>query len=240
MAMQQSKTPKQTPLVDGIRMTQSSGVSRETDQTPSCKIDRTAAAYDLSDEAERLGEYWIRDDERYSLRELAVYFNHQLFRGAMEQAGLNPLDGEVENTYRLLTDEDVSQGMRTQARNRLQKQDIDVDQLQSDFVSYGTVRRHLKHCLGVERESTGTDDDPAETGAQRLAALQNRTVAVTENTLSQFASAGELTAGDIDVCVDITVSCSECGVHASVREYLRVMGATVQNTRLSNTRKSVT
>jgi hypothetical protein len=106
---------------------------------------------------------------------------------------------------------------------RLQKQGIDVDQLQSDFVSYGTVRRHLKNCLGVERESPEADD-PAETGAQRIAALQNRTVAVTENTLSQLASAGELAAGDIDVFVDITVSCSECGMHAPVREYIEGNG----------------
>jgi hypothetical protein len=205
-------------------MSQPSGTASETDRSPSCKIDRTAATYDLSDEAERLAEFWTRDDERYSLRKLAVHFNHQILRAAMEQAGLNPLDGEVDNTYRLLTDEDVSQGMRTQARNRLQKQGVDVDQLQSDFVSYGTVRRHLKGCLGVERESTGTDDDPAETGGQRIAALQNRTVAVTANTLSQLASAGELAAGDIDVFVDITVSCSECGMHAPVREYIERNG----------------
>jgi hypothetical protein len=224
LALQQSKTPKQTSLVEEIRMSQSSGTPRETDQTSSCKIDRVATAYDLSKEAERLAELWTRDDNRYSLRDLAVHFNHQLLRGAIERAGLNSLDGEVENTYRLLTDEEVSQGMRTQARNRLQKQGIDVDQLQSDFVSYGTVRRHLKDCLGAERESTGTDDDPSETGGQRIAALQNRTVAVTENMLSQLASAGELAAGDIDVFVDITVSCAECGVHASVREYIEGNG----------------
>jgi hypothetical protein len=201
-------------------MSQSSSTSSENDQTPSCKIDRTAAEYDLSKEAERLGQYWTRNDERYSLRELAVHFNHQLLRAAMERAGLNLLDGEIENTYRLLTDDDVSQGMRTQARNRLQKHDIDVDQLQSDFVSYGTVRRHLKHCLGAEREPTDADDNPAEIGAQRIAALQNRTVAVTKNTLSQLASAGELTVGDINVFVDITVSCPECGMHATVREFI--------------------
>jgi hypothetical protein len=201
-------------------MSYSSDEFRDTDPAPSCKIDRTAAAYDLPMEAERLEEYWTRDDNRYSLRDLAVYFNHQLLRGAMEQAGLNPLDGEVENTYRLLTEDNVSQGMRTQARNRLQKHDIDVDQLQSDFVSYGTVRRHLKRCLGAEREPTDTDDDPVKIAAQRIAALQNRTVAVTENTLSQLSSTDELTAGEIDVFVDITVSCSECGMHAPVREFI--------------------
>lgn len=201
-------------------MSDTGGESRDTEQASSCKIDRTAAAYDLPGEAERLEEFWTRDDERYSLRDLAAYFNQQLLRAAMKRAGLNPLDGEVDNTYRLLTDEDVSQGMCMQARNRLQKQGIDVDQLQSDFVSYGTVRRHLKHCLGTERDQTDTDDDPIETGAQRIAALQHRTVAVTENTLSQLQAAGELATGDIDVLVDITVSCPECGMHASVREFI--------------------
>jgi hypothetical protein len=196
-------------------MSQSSGTSSETDQTSSCKIDRIAADYDLSDEAERLTELWTRDDERYSLRDLAVHFNHQLLRVAMERAGLNPLDGEVENTYRLLTNEEVSQGMRTQARNRLEKHDIDVEQLQSDFISYGTVRRHLKGCLNAEREPTETDNDPTEAGAQHIAALQHRTAAVTENTLSQLQA-----AGDIDVFVDVTVSCSECGMHATAQEFI--------------------
>jgi crotonobetainyl-CoA:carnitine CoA-transferase CaiB-like acyl-CoA transferase len=50
---------------------------------------------------------------------------------------------EVENSYRLLTDE-VSQGMHTQVRNRLLKHDI--EQLYLDFVSYQTVQHHLEGC----------------------------------------------------------------------------------------------
>jgi hypothetical protein len=153
---------------------------------------------------------------------------------------MNLLDGEIENTYRLLTDDNVSRGMRTQARSRLQKQDIDVEQLQSNFVSYGTVRRHLKHCLGVEREPTDTDDDPAEIGTQRIAALQNRTIAVTENTLSQLYSAGELVAGDIDVFVDITIACPECGMHATIREFIENNGCHCEDTLKSNNHSSVT
>jgi hypothetical protein len=201
-------------------MARSSEEVEKDKQTRSCKLDRIAAEYDLHRDAEQLKEYWTRDADRYSLRDLAIHFNQQLLRMAMERAGLNPLDGEVENTYRLLTDDDVSQGMRTQARNRLQKHDIDVEQLNSDFVSYGTVNRHLKDCLGVERDSNDTDGDSAQKGAQRIAALQNRTGAVTENTLSQLHSAGELAAGDIGVFVDITVSCPKCGMHAPVREFI--------------------
>lgn len=210
-------------------MNQSSSESRETDQGPSCKIDRTAAAYGLSEEAEEMAEYWTRDNERYSLRDLAIHFNHHLLRRAMGQAGLNPLDGEVENIYRLLTDEDISQGVRTQARNRLEKHDIDIKQLHADFVSYGTVRRHLKHCLGAEREATNTNSNPAKNGTQRIAALQNRTVAVTENTLSQLQSSGEFSTGDIDVFVDITVTCNECGMHATVRKFIKNNGCHCEN-----------
>ena len=38
---------------------------------------------------------------------------------AMREAGLSPLDGEPENLLRLLTDDDVSSGMQTQARQTL-------------------------------------------------------------------------------------------------------------------------
>jgi hypothetical protein len=88
-------------------MARSNDESQETEQPASCKIDRTAAAYDHSAEAERLGEYWTCDDERYSLRDLAAYFNHQLLRVTMKRAGLNPLE-RGRNTYRLPTDDDVS------------------------------------------------------------------------------------------------------------------------------------
>ena len=48
---------------------------------------------------------------------------------------------------------------------------------------------------------------PIETGVQHVAALQDRTIAVTESTLLN-ASASELAAGGIDVFVGIVISCS--------------------------------
>jgi hypothetical protein len=206
-------------------MSPASDESRNTEQAPSCKIDRTAAAYDLPLEAERLGEYWTREDDRYSLRELAVYFNYQLLRATMKQNGSNPLDGEVESTYRLLTDEDVSHGMRTQARNRLQKHDIDVEQLQADFISYQTGRCHLKNCLDVGREPTDTNDDPAENAAQRIAAVQHCTAAVTETTLSQLHAAGDIDVSLISLSLVPSVRCTPLSENSS-----KTMAVTVRNT----------
>ena len=202
-------------------MAQSDVMSGESDQQPSCKLDRVIDEYDLDGVAGNLQELWTREEERYSLRGLADYANQAVLRTAMDREGLNPLDGEVENTYRLLTDDDVSQGVKTQAHSRLDRRGVDVDAVESDFVSYQTVNRHLKECLGVERDSTEqTTSDRVEGGAQRIAALRNRTVAVTENTLEQLRSSGALALGDSDVYVDVTVTCTDCGTHATVQELI--------------------
>ncbi|WP_273836744.1 rod-determining factor RdfA [Halococcus sp. PRR34] len=202
-------------------MAQSDAKSVEGDRDPSCKLDRVIDEYELDRVAENLQEYWTREDERYSLRGLADHVNQAILRTAMEREGLNPLDGEVENTYRLLTDDEVSQGVRTQAHSRLDRGGVDVDAIGGDFVSYQTVNRHLKECLGVERASTErSDSDRIDSGAQRIAALRNRTVAVTENTLDQLGSTGAIALGDPDVYVDITVTCADCGTHATVQELI--------------------
>jgi hypothetical protein len=130
--------------------------------------------------------------------------------------------------------------MRTQTRNRLQKHGIDIEQLESDFVSHQTVNRHLKRCLGAERDPTDRDDDPIETGTQRIAALQHRTVAVTENTFSQLQAAGELATGDIDVFVDITVSCPECGCTLPFVDSSITTAVTVRSPLFCNYHSNVT
>ncbi|EMA41215.1 rod-determining factor RdfA [Halococcus hamelinensis] len=200
-------------------MQQSSTASRAESDERTCKIDRIAVEYDLGDIAEELGELWTREEERYSLRRLATHFNRRLLRAAMERNGMDVLEGEAENTYRLLTDDDVSVGTRTQARNRLRKQGVDIEAVESAFVSYQTVNRHLKGCLDAERPAE-PDEDGVEKATQRIAALRNRTVVVTENTLSQLRSADEITLGDADVFVDITVTCADCGTHTTARELI--------------------
>jgi hypothetical protein len=202
-------------------MARSDAASSAADRDPSCKLGRVIEEYDLDGVAGNLPNYWTREDERYSLRGLADYVNNAILRAAMDRAGLNPLDGEVENTYRLLTDDEVSEGVRTQAHSRLDRDGVDVGAVEGDFVSYQTVNRHLKECLGVERASAErTDSDRAEGGAQRIAALRNRTVAVTENTLDQLRSSGALVLGEPDVYVDVTVTCTDCGTHATAQELI--------------------
>lgn len=82
-----------------------------SDSTSNSKLRRVLEEYELEYLVEQIETYWLDDTEpRYSLRELATYVNQQLLRTTMHEAGMNPLDGEVENTYRLLTDSDTRRG----------------------------------------------------------------------------------------------------------------------------------
>jgi hypothetical protein len=175
------------------------------------KVGRVLSEYGLLDLHEELPDRWVgADGEATSLRELADQFNVAILERAMEEAGADPLEGEAENAYRLLTDDDVSVGVRTQQRNRLEREGLDVDALEDDFVTHQAVHTYLTEAVGVSKKR-GDDTDPMEKHEQRVQRLRSRTEAVTENSLSELTSAGTLTLGEHNVVVDLQVYCRDCG-----------------------------
>jgi len=75
---------------------------------------RLIEEYGLDGMGDELERRWTASgDDRTNLRDLAERFNQQLLAEALAEAGLQPLSGEIENTYRLLTDEDVNSADRT-------------------------------------------------------------------------------------------------------------------------------
>lgn len=185
------------------------------------KVDRLMGEYGLTNLSERLIEYWTREDEEaYSLRELADYFNRELLRAAMNDAGMTTLDGEIENTYRLLTADDVSTGVRTQAETTLERNGIDIEALTHDFVSHQAIHTYLTKHRGVEHSSKSTTQDRREKAEQTVQRLSSRLVAVAEKRLRSLRDAGTLTLGTFSVLVDVRVVCEDCGTHADVRTLL--------------------
>lgn len=180
-----------------------------------CKLWRVAGDRGLQETVTRLEDAWR--DRSASLREFEREFNRAVLDAALESAGYIPLDGEADNLYRLLTDDAVTGGMRTQARGRLEDRGIDVDALLGDFVSYQTVNRHLKGCRsfpGRDRTSPLAVDDAED----RLFALRNRTAEVTRQTVGQLDQAGTVDLGEFEVYVDIGVSCTDCGTQLDLVE----------------------
>jgi hypothetical protein len=184
------------------------------------KVRRLIDEYDLEGEGERLENLWTANrEDRLSLRELADDFNRRLLRAVMVEVGMNPLDGEVANTYRLLTDDDVSSGMRTQARQTLEREGVDVDELQKNFVSHQAVHTYLTKYRGVKRDEQ-TDEDRVQKGLDTIQRLRSRTAAVSENIVENLASTGRLDVGDFEVLVDVRVFCRDCGTQYDVQDLL--------------------
>jgi hypothetical protein len=185
------------------------------------KLSRLIGKYGLDELSERVEDYWLANaEDRYSLRELAEYVNQQLLRTVMHDAGMDPLDGEVENTYRLLTDDDVSPGTRTQARRRLERAGVDVDQLDADFVSRQAVHTYLTNVRGVTY--TANESDPVDREATNIQRLKRRLSTITNGKLEQLRAADHLTLGEFNVLLDLRVLCEDCGTQYQLSELLDV------------------
>lgn len=187
------------------------------------KIARVAEKYGLTDIEDELVKQWSRDEDAMSLRDLADLFNRRVLRAVMEDANMNPLDGEVENTYRLLTDNDVSSGVRTEVRKKLQRNDVDVDELEANFVTYQSVRTYLREGRDVKYERV-SDTERIENVRQTVRQLQNRTVTVTEEKLSQLNQTNRIDLGEFRVLLDARIFCEDCGTQYNVDEVLDQAG----------------
>jgi len=180
------------------------------------KVARLIEEYDLQGLGAELEQRWTAEEDRSSLRELAAQFNQELLREALEAANVQHLDGELENTYRLLTDDDVSSAESTRIQRRLERDGVDVDALQQDFVTYQAIRTYLKEYRGAEY--TPAETDPLEREATNVQKLRGRMVSVTEGKLEQLRDGGHLTLGEFRTLAEIQVICEDCNTQFDVLE----------------------
>jgi hypothetical protein len=193
------------------------------------KVARLIDEYDLVGMGDELEQRWTRTENRSSLRQLADYFNRQLLQTVIDSKGRRLLDGEINNLYRLLTDEDVTSGGRQDARNRLEQEGIDIEKLENDFVTYQSIRTYLKNYRGVS--PSNTQSSPADRIDRRRSSIQRlgtRLVDVTEQSLRELANASILTLGEFEVIVTVRVHCTSCDTQLPVAELLANHGCECQ------------
>lgn len=188
--------------------------SRDVDER--YKLGRIVSKYGLQTIHDELPARWLgKGRDAQSLRDLAEDVNVATLEAAMEDAGLDPLDGEVRNAYRLLTDDDVSTGMRTQQHNQLEHEGVDVHALRQDFITHQAVYSYLTDVLGVSKERD--DSTPfVEKHSRRINRLRGRLEAVTDDSLDALTAADELMLGNYDVIVDVQVYCHDCGSQETI------------------------
>ncbi len=186
------------------------------------KVARVLTEYELQDLGDEMERRWTDEEDRWSLRDLEMFFNTAILAAALERAGVQPLDGEVENTYRLLTDPDTGSAEKMRARRRLEREGVDVDGVMDDCVSYQAIRTYLKEHR--DAEYSPPEIDPLERQKSNTQQLRGRVNSVTEGNIEQLRDSGHLTLGDFRVLVDIRVLCEECNTQYDVDTLLETGG----------------
>jgi len=177
---------------------------------PSSKVARLIDEYELAGLGDELERRWTADGvERKSLRDLAALFNRRLLERALDDAGMSTLQREVESTYEALANEDVSPGVRASERTRLERNGVDVDALESDFVTYQAVRSYLQSYRDAEYEGP-SDAEKLDADRETIERLRNRTVTVTEDRVRKLSDADRLDVGEFSVFIDLRVLCRDC------------------------------
>ncbi|KAB1189916.1 hypothetical protein GJR96_17205 [Haloferax sp. MBLA0076] len=169
------------------------------------KVGRLIESHGLNGLGEELENRWTADEDADSLRTLADVFNHELLKAEATDAGLDLLDGEVATFYDALVDDEATGAERTRVRGRLERAGIDVDKLQTDFVSHQAIHTYLTSYRGASKERKRSD--PKE----RVQRLRGRLVAVTESALESAVNRDDIVVGSPDVLVDVQVFCADCG-----------------------------
>jgi len=182
------------------------------------KVARLIDEHDLDGVGTEMEARWTAEEDRLSLRALADFFNRQILQARLDDAGIDTLDGELENTYRLLTDEDVSPAERTRLRRRLERDGMDVDAIEDDFVTYQAIRTYLTEYRDAEYVTE--DRDPIEREVENIERLHGRVETVTTGKLEQLMDREELQLGAFRILVDTKVVCEDCHTQFDIIELL--------------------
>lgn len=176
---------------------------------PNSKVARVIDEYDLDGLGDRLEAEWLGiDGDRTSLRDLADEFNRTVLEAALRDAGVVAIDQDVESTYRILMDSDVSRADALRKERELERAGTDVEKLKSDFVTHQAVHSYLRNYRDAELEDQSVDP---ERKVETLERLEGRTAVVARSTLDGLVRAEQVTDREYEIFVEVRAVCEECG-----------------------------
>ena len=176
---------------------------------PASKVARVIDAYGLDGLGAELESAWTGEDgERTSLRDLADRFNRDVLDAAVREAGNTATEYDVEATYRVLTDDSVSNADTMRKERELERDGVSVEQVRRDFVTHQAIHTYLTDYRDAKLEEQGVDPDAKIDTLERL---EGRTAAVAESTLSSLIDADEVSRRDYELFVEVRTVCEDCG-----------------------------
>jgi hypothetical protein len=192
------------------------------------KVGRVLERYSLDYSADDLIARWTgAGRERTSLRDLADELNKRILRAALNEAALPAHDQKIEETYRTLTDDEVSSGVKLQERRRLERNGVDVERVETDFITYQAIYNFLTECCGATYEGP-TDKERISSDIERIERLTARLQAVAESDLDRLNTTDRITIGDHRIFIDVQVYCRDCDTQHLIDELLMNGGCECQ------------
>ena len=153
---------------------------------------------------------WTGSDGRSAdgYKALTEWFNKRLLKRLYEEHGRDTVSVHLDREYEVIAgDADIQ---RDELAADLATDGLDVDEIDSEMVSWSTMRHHLKGCLDAEKDTT-----PAETDWEMntVQMARERTAEKTRSVLSSLTSKGRLLEAErANVDVQVKLSCPDCSV----------------------------
>lgn len=189
-----------------------------------CKVGEAIARYDLDERAneqetfnDRLIARWKGDGvgTAQGYRPLTEWFNKQLLKREYDRTGIEAAGTRIDRDYEALGDETLES---EEVRDSLRSRGVDVERVEGSFVSWSTMQRHLKDCLGAEKEP-----QRARTNWERnsIEFARDQLESKVDDALSSLDSKGELQrASDAEVSITVELSCPECPLRVPLEQAL--------------------
>jgi hypothetical protein len=206
------------------------------------KIDRLIKQYELNEIEDALVAHWTREDEerRKSIRELTNWFNEKLIVAVLDEytGGLIPSDYTVEEMTTRLRARDSDAAKYDNIPDRevtdivqwLQNNDVPVDDVIDDLVSYGTMYTYLKEIKGAVSPDAQPDQrSPKERQADVLEGIRNDLTKQPERINSRLRTLrnhNQLPNTKPDIHVSVECNCPACGHAQPIATYIKQQGCT--------------
>lgn len=184
-----------------------------------CKVGRLIAEYDLkhrvrdTDIDDYLLSRWLGQDEYTTtgLRPLKDWFNQQLLKRVYNDQDRSTLETRVQSDYEALTGDETDLAVL----DDLRADEIDGDQLQSDFVSTATLYRHFTKCLD-ESKSNNEPQENSKWEEEKIEYAKDIVQTNVEESLHSLENKGRLSRGSqAEIKTEIVLGCPECPTQAS-------------------------
>lgn len=189
----------------------------------SCKVDTITEKYGL-DEAEM--QYPTVDDHLHArwtgegshqaagYRTVTEWFNKRLLQRVYDEHGRNSSTSQLDSDYEILTSDDMLQ--RQDLKEGLRADGINADELTENFVSWGTIRNHLKECLDGEKSIPEAETNWEERSVEIAV---DTTEKKAKQAIKSLASKNELDRGDAaSISVQVLLSCPDCHTRVPFEE----------------------